>query len=402
MPFTHENVRPFTDLFLGRQPILASNGATFAYEMTYRHDPQHNLDDVAWSVVRAVSADIENLGAGAQQLMLPSTPRLLCNDVFADLPPARILIRVDATDLDAASMDALSDLSARGAGICLTEDPSNPRPEHQLALASILRIDAHDHLPSVVAPLVARHHASGLAVLASNVASHDQRRSFSLVGVDLFQGLFLSEPRDLTSGLPDSRIATLQLLVALSDDEYSVDDLERAVSQNIQLSIQVLRYVNSAFVGLRSKVSSIRQALVLLGPSVVRQIASVALVSSGGGANAPEVTRQTLVRARFCDEMARLDGEAPGAYYTAGMFSGLEAVLCVPLTELLDGLPLTDEVVDAVISQAGPIGRAVRIAAAYERSDWDDPVLAESDAAKLTGAYLSALTWVDQIMSALG
>jgi c-di-GMP phosphodiesterase len=162
------------------------------------------------------------------------------------------------------------------------------------------------------------------------------------------------------------------------------DEVERALRSDPALSLRVLNFLNSAASPTTHRVSSIRQALVLVGPRTVAQWAATLLLS-----DLAEHRRATLaaalLRAALCE---RLAGRARDAGFVVGMLSALDALLGAPLAEILDGLPLDDAVSAAVLERAGPLGAAladaVRIAQGTGAATPEE-----------AGALRDALVWAD-------
>ena len=74
-------------------------------------------------------------------------------------------------------------------------------------------------------------------------------------------------------GLPTLPQTALQILTLAKNPEAGADDYYQLISVDPALSVRVLKVVNSSFYGLSRQVDSIRQAIVLLGPKAVRNIA---------------------------------------------------------------------------------------------------------------------------------
>lgn len=240
----------------------------------------------------------------------------------------------------------------------------------------------------------------GRTVLAAGVHDHDLHEDCLAAGYDLFSGTVLATPR-VVSGrrLGTDRLAVLRLVALLDDPDTGVDALEAAVASNPALAYQVLRYVNSAFVGLRSEVDSVRRAVVLVGPPVLRQLAGLLLLQQTVD-KPPEATRVALTRAQMCAVVGAALGDPRPAYHTVGLLSAVDLLTDVPLEEAVTDLPLTDEVVDALLHLDGRLGRVLQAVRLYERCDWDDPVLASFDPGLMAEAYLSALAWAEDVVAA--
>ncbi|MEM9336143.1 MAG: HDOD domain-containing protein [Pseudomonadota bacterium] len=72
---------------------------------------------------------------------------------------------------------------------------------------------------------------------------------------------------------------TAQIVSVVDDPDTTAEDLEALVSSDPVLSVRVLKVVNSAFYGMPGEVSSIKQAIVVLGMSGVKNIAIAAGIS---------------------------------------------------------------------------------------------------------------------------
>ena len=160
----------------------------------------------------------------------------------------------------------------------------------------------------------------------------------------------------------------------------------------------LLRYMNSAAVGLNRRISSIRDAIVFLGTETIRSFAY--LVSLTAHSQQPtELARIGMVRA----PMMELLGPAPAiadraTHFTVGLLSVADALLSVPMDVLLDEL---DELDDAREARARrPRGRAGRAGCAwsssYELGRLDQLEAAGVSPLLVRDAYLRAVEWADE------
>ena len=74
------------------------------------------------------------------------------------------------------------------------------------------------------------------------------------------------------TNLPTLPEIVLRILRIINDPETSAKEIARAVSQDPPLSAKILRLANSAFYGMPRSISSISNAVVLLGTKVIRTI----------------------------------------------------------------------------------------------------------------------------------
>ncbi|MEW5723821.1 MAG: HDOD domain-containing protein [Thermodesulfobacteriota bacterium] len=80
----------------------------------------------------------------------------------------------------------------------------------------------------------------------------------------------------LDHDLPTIPQVLSQVLYLTSSDKSSCQDLTRVLNQDQALTARILRVANSAFYGLRQKVSTVDRAVVVLGFDLVRSLATSA------------------------------------------------------------------------------------------------------------------------------
>jgi EAL and modified HD-GYP domain-containing signal transduction protein len=151
--------------------------------------------------------------------------------------------------------------------------------------------------------------------------------------------------------LPSARIVELRSLAGLYAHGTTFEQLEELVARDVALSYRLLCYLNSAFFGLPRRVSSVREALTLLGARAVRRWATLIALSGAQDAS-HELTVAALLRARMCELVARaqptLEAHAE-TWFTVGMLSLVDAIMQAPLERVLEALPLADEVHAALL-----------------------------------------------------
>jgi EAL and modified HD-GYP domain-containing signal transduction protein len=155
--------------------------------------------------------------------------------------------------------------------------------------------------------------------------------------------------------------------------EVSLDELEDVVGSDPTLSFRVLAYANSAHAAQRRKIDSLRAALVLFGQDDIRRAARL-VVLSGLCSDMPEhEVTQSVVRSRLCEELAGIVGEAnlSGRYALCGLLSNLDVMLGQAMGDVVQRLPLTEDMAAALVSRRGVLGATLALAVSYENGEWD-------------------------------
>jgi EAL and modified HD-GYP domain-containing signal transduction protein len=144
-------------------------------------------------------------------------------------------------------------------------------------------------------------------------------------------------------------------------------------------------------------VSSVAQAVTLLGPEHLRRWASLTAFA-GLAKERSELTRTALVRARFC-ELAH-HGQSSGGpqRFTLGLFSVMDALTDMTLQDALAAVPFPDDMREALVDHTGPLGRLLGAVIALEEGNFD---LAEALYEHSGELYMDALAWADATVAAL-
>ncbi len=384
-----------------RQPIYGSGMEVIAYELLYQLDAR----DATIKVVAdaALEIGLDRL-AGGLPVHIDYPRQLLLSQAPISLHPERVVVEVVAVGGgDPQLIEGLAMLRSRGHRIAL-EDFS-PQLDDRIGTADAALLNAVD----IVKVNVSRHGATELArmaprvlergakLFAEQVETVEQFEQCTQMGFQGFQGDFLHRPQTFRAQrVPSSRVSTLRLIAALQSPEFSLQEIENLVAQDISLSYRVLRCINSSFFNLPRKIESIRQAIVILGIDNLRQLAT--LVALQGFENRPVTLFLTaMVRARMCEQLARLAGaKDAGPYFITGLFSLLEVLTGIPAPDLFDQLPLSEAVERALTAQEGDMGAALKCARAYERASWRRVAYGGLSPELIRAAYVDAVFWAER------
>lgn len=322
---------------------------------------------------------------------------LLEGHAFA-LPPARVVLEIpDPDPADPALRQVLERLVEQRYRISLTCGHDSQVPYALMPLAESVKLDVAGLTPAQIGEVTERFRAATATLIAAGVDTPALLKRCRAAGFDRFQGFFLCTP-DVVAGQapPISRLAELRTLAGLYA-EATFEQLEQTISHDVGLSFRLLTYLNSAYFNLPRRVSSIREALMLLGTRAVQRWAT--LMTLSGVEDTPhELTLTALLRARMCELVgAALPAPAQDsdACFTVGLLSVMDAMANAPLVEILDALPLADESRAALLEKRGPMGAALAAVLAYERADLEEAAR-HAPSVSLGDVYLSAIAWADE------
>jgi EAL and modified HD-GYP domain-containing signal transduction protein len=147
-----------------------------------------------------------------------------------------------------------------------------------------------------------------------------------------------------------------QILMAIGDEDCSLEHLERLVRQDPVLVYRILLLVNSAAYGLRHEIASLRHALMMLGFRELGRWLAEQLPHSEPDRDLHPVRYAMVMRSRLAQHLLATgsDDNLRGEVYTTALFAQLDRLLHQPLGELLYRLPLSGRVFDAILRHEGP------------------------------------------------
>jgi EAL and modified HD-GYP domain-containing signal transduction protein len=382
-------------VLFARQPILDAASTVQGHELLFRRE-----DGTGWPVGDEAKATAHVLVSAFADLSLATVtgntrawvnvPRsFLLETDLSILPADRVVIELlERNVLDMPYVARVASLASAGYQLALDDFTWDDEMIPLLELATYVKLDLRELGLEGVADHMRRLAPYDVHIVAEKVETADERDGCLALGIDLFQGYFFEKPR-LVRGRPAPHAALRRLRIASSlGAGATFEDVERVVMLDPGLSVRLLRYINSAAVALRNRVTSLRHALMLVGTDTVRQWILLVLLGDLGRVK-PAVLTSGLVRARLCEQLARSQGvRASDSAFVVGLLSVCDALLDSPLDEIIPTLPLTEEVREAIVLRQGPLGRLLSRAVLLQHGD------AAADACE-TRILADALAWAD-------
>lgn len=336
----------------------AANVGNHWVALTLRIDEGVRDPSAAWHAIFA-TPDLLAAVAPLDCVLLISSPAILTPAVLALMPPHRVMFAIAAAALaDAAACRAMAALQEEGYRILI--DGANPAA---LALTPTLRALALDCTDGAPAPdtlkaLFGPH-------LARGVHSAARREQCAAAGFGWFSGDYPIEPAP--SDEPDdgtSRKRLLNLLVLLAADAET-RDVEALLKQDPALSFQLLKLVNSAAFALSTPITSFAQAIGLLGRRQLQRWLQLLLYARQREDGLPNpLLPVAAMRAAQMESLCKQRGgdrEAQDLAFMVGVFSLLDVLLGIPMTEIVAELKLAPDTAAALTDRSGMLGRLLAL-----------------------------------------
>lgn len=402
-------------VFIARQPIFDAADRRVAYELLYRASLE--ADSAGGTVSEAfmcsdtalhalLSIGLDRLTGGTTAFVNITEEHLL-GDLYKIFDPSAVVLELlESVEGTPAVIDACQRAVNEGYTLALDDYDGRASLDPLLGFASIVKIDVLNRDIASLAPTCARLRAMGIAVLAERVETRATLTACRELGFTLFQGYVFSRPETMDGrAVQVQQVTMFQIMSLLNQPNVTDRALEEAFRSHPSLSLALLRIVNAAAFGGRG-IDSIPHAIRLIGREALSRWMLIMLVSSVGARNpvAHEAVVGALVRGRFCESVTAFDASGdPAARFLVGLLSRMDVLLGLPMTSVLERLPVKEDIREALLDGTGPHAGVLKLAAAYEEAEWavvqqagDDKALAE-----LSEMYAEAVRWATERLSAV-
>ena len=403
------------DIFVARQPIFDSKQEIFAYELLFRDGSKENsyrAKDGDQATAQVIVNSMWSMGidtiTNGKRAFINFTHNHLTEEITSILPPEQVVVEIlEDVEPTKEVIAACKNMRRKGFLLALDDFVFEEKFKPFLDIADIIKVDFS------LVPLVEQwdlfvHCADKkIKFLAEKVETQDQFAIALEMGYSYFQGYFFSKPVIVKrQGIPSSKFAGMRIMREINSGDLDLENMEQIIQRDVSLSYKLLSMINSAAFGMRTRVSSIRHALALLGTVKVAKWASLVVVSDLGSGKPHELVTLSVMRARFMEKIMLELGyydKMPDAFML-GLFSLIDALLDRPLIELLNAMPLSDEVRATLLeTDEGLFRQVYLLILAYERGDWSEVArlseVVRLPEEKLPGLAYDAMVWANNIGS---
>ena len=239
-------------------------------------------------------------------------------------------------------------------------------------------------------------HIQICAVEVDDMESFEQLKAAT--ACPLYEGNFYQLP--VTKGnteVSPLKVNYIELLNAVNTDDFDLTAAADIIGRDPALTIALLKMVNN--MAVNSGITTIRHAAAMLGQKELKKWITTAVVSELCSDRPNEITRLSMIRAKFAENLAKHFGMAGQAseLFLMGLFSVLDAILDQDMEEALKLVTVSKNISDALISKSGAFGGVYDFMLQYEKASWQEVsrqmILQDISMNDLYEAYIQTLEW---------
>ena len=369
--------------YIVRQPIKNAKSEILAYEILYHgenqaygHDGATHDFAAADTVYNFLLQNVERTLKGPVHFMT-FTSNLLMRKAPHLFEKESLVIHIDdSVIIHPLAMRFVQQFAKEGYKIAVNEFRFSPRYMGLMGDIDYIKLNFAETADSSLQNIIGMAHTMEKKCIATDIETAELYQKALDMGVDAMEGSYVAQKlatKAHASGYLQSNF--FRLMVAVVKDEPDMEEVENIISMDATLTYGLLRVANSAYFSTH-KVTSIRQALVTLGIAQLKQwiyLLSASNAENEIDAGSEEFLKISFMRGSFCSELMRYAKDMPisrADAYLMGMFSTLDYLIDAPMEDILEPVPLAEEIKAALLRHEGRCGALYDLVVSYERADW--------------------------------
>ncbi|MDR2595238.1 MAG: HDOD domain-containing protein [Fibromonadaceae bacterium] len=404
-----------SEICITRQPIINNKKELFAYEFLFKGNLEYNMNTKYLIDNIINNPGIEKM-KGKSFAFFKCDYDFLISEYSEKLNPEMFVMEILPTVLvDKKAVTAVKELHEKGFKIALDDFDLNK--ENSALISPIIPCLSFCKLEyqklkesEIYSKLVDIFHKYKIQVISEGLETMSDFKHSNKVGSDLHQGFFFAKSEAKTTiKMKIDTMGALHVLNRISGNYLDQDlgVLEQEFKKYPDLTVNLLKYLNSAHFGMRTEITSIKHALTMLGISKLKRWLLVLAYD-----NNKEVSLErspllinAMMRASFFGDIAkklRWSADRAEKAYLMGLISHLDALYETSFENILEQISLDPEISKALLNGEGVMGLLLNIITIIEKGDMENATealntlnLTQKDVNEcLMAAYTSSLSIV--------
>lgn len=373
-------------VYVGRQPIFDRAGNIFGYELLYRNSADNAFPQgmnaekatIDLLVNTFLTIGIDRL-VGRTKSFINFSQLSLKSDIVEQLDPRFVIIELlEDVQITDEVIRSITRLRKRGFKIALDDFTLKQVKQEELIpqlfkKVNIIKVDflmTEPHERRRIETLAKKHR--NVTLLAEKIETAADHEEAKRNGYLLFQGYYFARPQVIKgTEIPANYLLHFQLIKEFNEEVPNIEKITEMFMRDVSLSYKLLRYINSLTFDIPHQISSINQAIMLMGLTEAKRWLRILLlrdlgIGEGRGQKKALIER-SLVRAKLIELIAKHKGKAnPDEYFLTGLFSLIDAIMQSNLEDVIPQLSLSEMIVDTLLGKETEIQPFLQLAVSLE------------------------------------
>ncbi|WP_428910230.1 EAL and HDOD domain-containing protein [Niallia sp. Krafla_26] len=407
------------EAFVARQPIYTKTKEIVAYELLYRKNSENQFPNINGEVATTdviinsyINIGIEELSSG-KLCFINFTEKLLKMGLPTYFQSDEIVVEIlESVEMGPDLLEICKDLKSKGYKIALDDFVLEEKNSYALQIikyADIIKVDFRKTPKKIRLIIQEIARRLNTKLLAEKVETSTEFEWAIHNGYDFFQGYYFSKPDIITTqDVPDYFHNYITIIEHLNNQEPDITYISRLIEQDLSLSYKLLKLINSPAYRGKSKITSIKQAIVRLGFNELKKLLYILSIRGSHFQKndwSKEMINNSLTRAKTCEHIAlhrNKRSEAP-SYFLTGMFSLMDTILGMKMEKVIEIMPLHQDICNALIGIPNEMKLSLDLSLSIENGNWENlTVLTQKmgiDESDILQYYNNAFKWSNQLMN---
>jgi len=402
------------DAYVARQPIFDRKKKIFAYELLFRNSLDNFMpkvdEDMASSQILSstyYTIGIDKITSG-KRAFINFTQNLLEDMVPLFFPKSTTVVEIlENVKPSAKVIEALKIIRQNGHVIAMDDFIFSKESIQFLQHVDIIKIDFKMTSYDLAEAVIKKVNDAGFKTLflAEKIETNEEFQNALRMGFSYFQGYFFCKPEIIKGKqISTSQVSLLKITSEVNKENFDISVVEKFIARDVNISFKLLKYINSAYFKRMKEISTIKDALFMMGTDELKRFVTLMAVSQMNSSKPNELIYTSAFRAKFCELCGKASSRknCPNELFTLGIFSLIDAILDQPMDKIMQQLPLLPRITEALIEKKGSMADYLKLTEAYEKADWAAVSnlcrITEINEADLPALYIDACSWSSEII----
>lgn len=398
------------EVYTARQAIFNRKKNVVAYELFFRDGEKNSFPDVDGDAATSKLLLDSHFNQGLHKLtsgkiaLINFPEKAIRKQLPTLLPSDQIIVEILETVRPSPEVyESCRQLFHKGYKLALDDFEYTKDWDPFLKLTRMVKIDVMATPLHTIGPLISKLKSyKKLKLLAEKVETQEEFKHAKELGFDFFQGYFFCKPEVITQrDVKINHAVVFAMYQEILKKNFKFKKLAMYFEQDTSMTYKLLKFINSGLFPIRDQIGSIEQALIYLGEGQVKKFVSLILTAHLAKDKPAELTQLSIIRSRFCEQLAqKFKPELTDYAFLMGLFSLIDAILDQNMFDILDSLPLAEDISNALLGKEGDLFNILGVVKAYESASWSAMRRAcarlRLDQDVLPEIYQTSIEWADR------
>ena len=379
------------NIYIAKQPIVTTKGEIYGYELLFRDadiDGQLKalFHDELLATAKVLVNALNHFGMTSlvddNLAFINLDEEFILDPIVFSIPKERFVLEIlENVTLNEKTIARIRQLHDLGYKLALDDVHCNDDfIENFLPIfpyLDIVKLDVSLIKEGTLEKYLDSFKKYNFQLLAEKVETQEDYKLYKSYGCTLFQGYFFAKPDIVIKQSIDPAYKKIFQLINLLDSEYTeIGEIVEELESEVELTLQLLRFINSSYIGLRADIKSVKHVVMMLGKKPLKQwlllIAFSKSIENEAKIGKNPMIELALNRSKIMAELAK---KIKNSYYDSheasfvGVLSLVDALLKVPILTVLDEIKIDEDVRQALLDRKGELGKLLDLVVAIEQFD---------------------------------